>query len=126
MCLALVFAVQKLRHYMHAYTIYLAVKYEIIYIPAKSIKRQALADFFVDHLILADWKISNDLPDDEVLYVNIFLTWTMFFDGLGRADGAGAGVVFMSPQRQILPYSFQLSELCSNNIAEYQALQQRR
>ncbi|KAM1514061.1 hypothetical protein ACFX1Z_025426 [Malus domestica] len=28
----------------------------------------------------------------------------------------------MSPQRQILPYSFQLSELCSNNVAEYQAL----
>ncbi|KAM1193003.1 hypothetical protein ACFXTH_013302 [Malus domestica] len=28
----------------------------------------------------------------------------------------------MSPQRQILPYFFQLSELCSNNIAEYQAL----
>ena len=33
-----------------------------------------------------------------------------------------AEVVFMSPQRQILPYSFRLSELCSNNIAEYQAL----
>ncbi|KAM1866570.1 hypothetical protein ACFX13_009407 [Malus domestica] len=46
----------------------------------------------------------------------------MFFNGSARADGAGAGVVFMSPQRQILPYSFQLSELCSNNIAEYQAL----
>ncbi|KAM1282174.1 hypothetical protein ACFX2H_022566 [Malus domestica] len=28
----------------------------------------------------------------------------------------------MSPQRQILPYSFQLSDLCSNNVAEYQAL----
>ena len=28
----------------------------------------------------------------------------------------------MSPQRQVLPYSFQLSELCSNNVAEYQAL----
>ncbi|KAM1307178.1 hypothetical protein ACFX2H_009465 [Malus domestica] len=52
----------------------------------------------------------------------MFLTWTMFFDGSARADGAGAGVVFMSPQRQILPYSSQLSELCSNNVAEYQAL----
>ena len=28
----------------------------------------------------------------------------------------------MSPQRQILSYSFQLRELCSNNVAEYQAL----
>ncbi|KAM1763676.1 hypothetical protein ACFX11_002997 [Malus domestica] len=80
MCLVLVFAVQKLRHYMHAYTIYLVtkvdpVKYvmskpvltcrlakwtlhlnqdEIIYVPAKTVKGQALADFLADHPILAD------------------------------------------------------------------------
>ncbi|KAM1268006.1 hypothetical protein ACFX2I_000363 [Malus domestica] len=148
MCLALMFAIQKLRHYMHAYTIHLVAKadpvkyvmskpvltgrlakwalllnqYEIIYVPAKAVKGQALADFFADHPIPADWKISDDLPDEEVFYIDIFPTWTMFFDGSARADGAGAGVVFMSPQRQILPYSFQLSELCSNNVAEYQAL----
>ena len=46
----------------------------------------------------------------------------MFFDGAARREGAGAGVVFISPQRQILLYSFSLSELCSNSVAEYQAL----
>ena len=46
----------------------------------------------------------------------------MFFDGATRQEGAGAVVVFVSPQRQILLYSFSLSELCSNNIDEYQAL----
>ncbi|KAM2547428.1 hypothetical protein TB1_018738 [Malus domestica] len=46
----------------------------------------------------------------------------MFFDGSTRADETGARVVFMSPQWQTLPYSFQLSELCSNNVVEYQAL----
>ena len=30
--------------------------------------------------------------------------------------------MFVSPQRQILLYSFSLSELCSNNVAECQAL----
>ncbi|KAM1643188.1 hypothetical protein ACFX2K_013023 [Malus domestica] len=148
MCLALVSAIQKLRHYMHAYTIHLVAKadpvkyvmskpvltgrlakwalllnqYEIIYVPAKAVKGQALADFLADHPISADWKISDDLPDEEVFYIDIFPTWTMFFDGSARADGAGAGVVFMSPQSHILPYSFQLSELCSNNVAEYQAM----
>ncbi|KAM1369606.1 hypothetical protein ACFX2F_040171 [Malus domestica] len=123
MCLALVFAIQKLRHYMHAYTIHLVAKADpIIYVPAKAVKGQALADFLADHPIPADWKISDDLPDEEVFYIDIFPRWTMFFDGSARANGAGAGVVFMSPQRQILPYSFQLSELCSNNVAEYQAL----
>ncbi|KAM1721196.1 hypothetical protein ACFX12_022763 [Malus domestica] len=83
MCLALVFAIQKLRHYMHAYIIHLVAKadpvkyvmfkpvltgrltkwalllnqYEIIYVPAKAIKGQALANFLIDHSILADWKI---------------------------------------------------------------------
>ncbi|KAM1611494.1 hypothetical protein ACFX1Z_000269 [Malus domestica] len=123
MCLALVFAIQKLRLYMHAYTIHLVAKADpIIYVPAKAVKGQALADFPADHPIPADWKISDDLPDEEVFYIDIFPTWTMFFDGSAQADGAGAGVVFMSPQRHILPYSFQLSELCSNNVAEYQAL----
>ena len=46
----------------------------------------------------------------------------MFFDGAARWEGVGAGVVFVSPQRQILLYLFSLSELCSNNVAEYQAL----
>ncbi|KAM0980476.1 hypothetical protein ACFX2A_013912 [Malus domestica] len=55
MCLALMFAIQKLRHYMHAYTIHLVVKTNpIIYIPAKAVKGQALADFLADHPIPAD------------------------------------------------------------------------
>ena len=35
---------------------------------------------------------------------------------------AGARVVFVSPEKHILPYSFVLTQLCSNNVAEYQAL----
>ena len=46
----------------------------------------------------------------------------MFFDGSSRSDGAGAGIVFVSPQKQVLPYSVVLGELCLNNVAEYQAL----
>ncbi|KAM0966707.1 hypothetical protein ACFX2C_022429 [Malus domestica] len=76
MCLALMFAIQKLRHYMHAYTIHLVAKADpIIYVPAKAVKGQTLADFFADHPIPTDWKISNDLPDEEVFYIDIFLTW---------------------------------------------------
>ncbi|KAM2413537.1 hypothetical protein ACFX1X_000141 [Malus domestica] len=91
MCLALVFAIQKLRHYMHAYTIHLVAKADpIICVPAKAVKGQALADFLADHPIPADWKISDDLPDEEVFYIDIFPRWTI--------------------------------ELCSNNVAEYQAL----
>ncbi|KAL9689602.1 hypothetical protein QQ045_009989 [Rhodiola kirilowii] len=46
----------------------------------------------------------------------------MFFDRAARRDEAGAGVVFVSPENHLLPFSFTLTQLCSNNMAEYQAL----
>ena len=57
-----------------------------------------------------------------MFYIEVMPPWMMFFDGAARREGAGASVVFVSPQRRILLYSFSLSELCSNNVAEYQAL----
>ena len=80
----------------------LLTEYEIIYIPQKAIKGQALADFLADHLIPTAWEISDDFPDEEIFYVDIFPSWMMFFDGSACYDGTGAGVVFVSPQRQIL------------------------
>ena len=49
-------------------------------------------------------------------------SWTMFFDGSACRDGAGAGVVVISPEQLFLPFSFVLGETCSNNDVEYQAL----
>ncbi|XP_070057176.1 uncharacterized protein [Nicotiana tomentosiformis] len=48
--------------------------------------------------------------------------WKMYFDGAAHRGGAGAGVVFVTSQGEVLPYSFTLTQLCSNNVAEYQAL----
>uniref|UniRef100_A0A7N2L0M9 RNA-directed DNA polymerase n=1 Tax=Quercus lobata TaxID=97700 RepID=A0A7N2L0M9_QUELO len=148
MCLALFFAIDKLEHYMQAYTVRLIAKadpikyvlsrpvvsgriarwavllqqYDLAYIPQKAVKGQALADFLADHPVPSDWEFSDDFPDENVFYIEEMPPWIMFFDGAARREGAGAGVVFVSPQRQILLYSFSLSELCSNNVAEYQAL----
>nr|XP_027122216.1 uncharacterized protein LOC113739176 [Coffea arabica] len=46
----------------------------------------------------------------------------MYFYGAAHRDGAGAGVVFYTPQADILQYSFTLTHRCSNNMAEYQVL----
>ena len=100
----------------------LLTEYEVIYIPQKAIKGQTLADFLAYHPIPTIWEISNDFLDEEIFYVDIFPLWMMFFDGSACYDGTGAGVVFVSPQRQILPYSFVLSEKCSKNVTEYQTL----
>ncbi|BFG31015.1 hypothetical protein CerSpe_172890 [Prunus speciosa] len=61
-------------------------------------------------------------PMNKSSLLTFFLAWMMFFDRSACIDGAGADIVFVSPERHVLPYSFCLSELCSNNIAEYQAL----
>jgi len=46
----------------------------------------------------------------------------MYFDGMARQDDAGVGVALVSLEKHMLPYSFPLTQLCSNNMVEYQAL----
>ena len=46
----------------------------------------------------------------------------MFFDSATRRTGASVGIVFISPEKHMLLYSFTIGELCSNNVAEYQVL----
>jgi len=57
-----------------------------------------------------------------VFFIDILPPWEMHFDGAVKRDGAGAGVVVVSPEKHILPYLFVLTQLCSNNVAEYQTL----
>ncbi|XP_057779963.1 uncharacterized protein LOC130998564 [Salvia miltiorrhiza] len=129
-CLALIFSIQKLKHYFQAHTVRLVSKANplkfVMSRPVLSdrlapVKGQVLADFLADHLIPAEWELSDDLPDEDALVIDVALPWWMFFDGASHREGAGAGVVFVSPERQVLPFSFTLTENCSNNEAEYQA-----
>ena len=147
-CLALMFSIQKLRHYLQAHSIQLVsrldlIKYimtkpvlsgrlgkwalllqefEIIYVQQKAVKGQALANFLADHPIPDDWELFDDLPNEEVMLIEISQTWKMFFDGAAQCSGAGARVVFVTLEGDVLPYAFTLTECCSNNVAEYQAL----
>ncbi|XP_059277686.1 uncharacterized protein LOC132031802 [Lycium ferocissimum] len=148
LCLALVFSIQKLKHYFQAHSVNLISRanpikfvmskpvlsdrlarwylqfqqFEITYIPQKAVKGQALADFLADHPIPDDWELTDELPDEDAMVVEIQPPWKMYFDGAAQRDGAGAGVVFVTLQGEVLPYSFTLTQRCSNNVAEYQAL----
>ncbi|XP_074300530.1 uncharacterized protein LOC141631807 [Silene latifolia] len=129
------FPLPKLRHYMQAYTIHVVSKadpikyilsrpvlsgrlakwamllkqYDLVFVPQKAVKGQAIADFFADHLVPAEWEISDDLPKEEIFYVDVLPPWQMYFDGAERLDGAGAGVVFVTPQNRLMPYAFTLT-----------------
>ncbi|XP_019253383.1 PREDICTED: uncharacterized protein LOC109232155 [Nicotiana attenuata] len=115
-CLALLYAIKKLRHYFEAYTIKLISRadpvkfvmtrpvlserlarwsilfneYEITYTPQKAVKGQALANFLADHPLPAEWELSDEFPDEDVLFIEDFHH--------GKC------------------------ETCSDNAAEYQAL----
>ncbi|XP_022889035.1 uncharacterized protein LOC111404464 [Olea europaea var. sylvestris] len=162
MYLALIYAAKKLRHYMLSHTINLVSKinplkyimsrpilsgrigkwtlllseFDIKFISQKVIKGQALTDFLVDHPIAVEWKLQEDLPDEEVLLrlngikkceKDLLLTeaipsWRLYFDEAAQSYGVGVGVVLVTPHDLVMPSSFALAEKCSNNVVEYQAL----
>ncbi|XP_019223850.1 PREDICTED: uncharacterized protein LOC109205591 [Nicotiana attenuata] len=123
-CLALLYAIKKLRHYFEAYTIKLISRADPVkfVMTRTAVKGQALANVLAYHPLPVEWEISDEFPDEDILFIEELPPWTMFFDGSARHNGAGAGTVLISPERQVLPFSFVLGETCFNNAAEYQAL----
>jgi hypothetical protein len=88
---------------------------DITYEKIKAIKYQVLPDF------IAEWlELKNMRPPD------LSSVWMMYFDGSKRVQGAGAGVVLISPQGDKLKYVLRMSFLqASNNEAKYEALLHR-
>ncbi|KAK1682229.1 hypothetical protein QYE76_043077 [Lolium multiflorum] len=66
----------------------------------------------------AEWmELQNTGPPD------LSRTWTMNFDGSKRLEGAGAGVILVSPEGDKLKYVLRMTfPNASNNEAEYEAL----
>ncbi|XP_058084634.1 uncharacterized protein LOC131232432 [Magnolia sinica] len=81
-----------------------------------------MADFLAAHPMTDCEAILDDFPDEQVMVTKLPKVWQMFFDGAARATGAGAGVIFITPQGDLLPYSFKLGMTCTNNEVEYNAL----
>ena len=80
-------------------------------------------------------ELYDDLPDEthEVNITSHQKVWQLYFDGASRATNvasapgcskisSGVGVILVSPGKHVLPRAYSLTEPCSNNIAEYNAL----
>jgi hypothetical protein len=48
--------------------------------------------------------------------------WKMYFDGACSREGSGAGIVFISPTKEVIPMSYNIEFDTTNNISEYEAL----
>ena len=112
LCLALIFALKKLRHYTLKHEVQLVARadpvryvlsqpalmgrlgkwalimmeFDITFVPQKAIKGQALAEFLAAHPIPDDSPLVTDLPDEEVFNVNLDASWELYFDGASRMD----------------------------------------
>ncbi|KAL0336536.1 UNVERIFIED_CONTAM: hypothetical protein Sradi_4865500 [Sesamum radiatum] len=97
LCLAVIFSIQKLKLHFQSHRIHLVSKanplkyvmkksilsdrlarwylqvqqFEITYVPQKAIKGQVLADFLAEHPMLAEWELSDDLPDEDVIVIKV-------------------------------------------------------
>ncbi|XP_070003462.1 uncharacterized protein [Nicotiana sylvestris] len=95
LCLALVFSIQKLKHYFQAHVVRLVSKAN----PIKfAVKGQALEDFLADHPISDEWELIDELPDEDTMVVEFQPPWKIYFDGVAHRGRAGASVVFVTPQ----------------------------
>ncbi|XP_028548815.1 uncharacterized protein LOC114579170 [Dendrobium catenatum] len=160
-CLALVFAAQKLRHYMLSHPISLIsrvnplqylmtqstlsgrlarwsmilLQFEITFIPLRALKGQAVADFLALHPLPADSPLNDDLPDEQIMRLRESgeAIWELYFDGAASScrnttqqsiipGKAGVGLIFITPEKGMMHFSYHLSEPCTNNEAEYEAL----
>jgi hypothetical protein len=130
---------RKLRHYFQEYSITVVTDYplgdilrnqdatgriskwavklstlNIEFKPCTTIKSQALVNF------MAEWR-ENQLPTPTKRPEH----WVMYFNGSLKLEGAGAGVLLISPKGEQLKYVLQIFWKVSNNKAEYEALLHR-
>ncbi|KAK4397525.1 hypothetical protein Sango_1589100 [Sesamum angolense] len=66
----------------------------------KAVNFLVVANFLADHPMPTKWEISDDFPDEDIFSIEILLAWTMLFDGEAQSNSAGAGIVFVSLEKQ--------------------------
>ena len=75
--------------------------------------------FRAEHLMLHKNKILTIFSQEaQCSQGNNF--WTMYFDGASSKEGVGAGIVFVSPNKETFRFSFTLTFLFTNNIEKYE------
>jgi ribonuclease HI len=86
-------------------------KFDLEFCPRQAIKSQILTDF------VSEWTETQQPPLAEKPE-----HWKMYFDGSRNLEGAGVGILFISPQGDHLKYVLQIHYKASNNGVEYEAL----
>ncbi|XP_034693824.1 uncharacterized protein LOC117920420 [Vitis riparia] len=151
LCLALVWATRRLRHYMTEYSVLLVsrldplrylfdrpvltgrlmrwlvllTEFDIHYVTQKSVKGSIVADHLTPLPISDDRSVDNDFPDEQIISMTSITGWRLYFDGAANQSGFGIGILLISPQGDHIPRSVLLAfsdhHRLMNNIVEYEA-----
>ena len=102
-------------------------QFDIEYKPRSVMKGQALADFILEFPLQFegdDKALMSPHALDEITQVkeNDAPWWTLYIDGAANNEGAGAGVVLISPEGHKLSSAIHFSFKATNNDTEYEAL----
>ncbi|XP_028557328.1 uncharacterized protein LOC114581406 [Dendrobium catenatum] len=83
--LALVFATQKLRHYMLSHSISLISR--ITFTRLRAVKGQAVAEFLAAHPLPAESPLNDDLPDEQIMSLRESdeAIWELYIDGVASS-----------------------------------------
>ncbi|XP_077226343.1 uncharacterized protein LOC143859575 [Tasmannia lanceolata] len=149
-CLALVWATQRLRHYLLSNKVFLLSRmdplkylfekpaltgrtarwllllseFDITYVTQKSVKGRVIAEQLADAPVEENAFLKAEFPDEEIMELEEEIPstrWTMYFDGAVNNRGQGIGAVLVSPKKEYIPISIKLQFECTNNMAEYEA-----
>lgn len=66
-----------------------------------------------------DWDIIDELPNENTMVIDFQPPWKIYFDGATFHGKAGVGIIFVTPQGEVLSYSFKLTQRNSKNVVEY-------
>ena len=151
LCLALVLATRRLRHYVTKYSILLVsrsdllrylfdrpvltgrlmrwlvllTEFDIQYVTQKSVKGSIVADHLASLPVSDDRLINDDFPDEQFVSMTSITEWQLYFDGAANQSGFGISILLVSSQGEHIPRSVRLvfydHHRLMNNIVEYEA-----
>ena len=147
--LALVWANQRLRHYMIEYSVQLVSRLDPLrylfdrpvltsrlmrwlvhltkfdYVTQKPIKGSVLAYHLTSLPVIDSRVIDDDFPDEEIAGVTSLSGWHMYFDGAANHSEYGIGVLLISQHGDHIPRLVRLAFVecypATNNIVQYEA-----
>nr|CAN78452.1 hypothetical protein VITISV_007162 [Vitis vinifera] len=151
LCLALVWATRRLRHYVAKYSILLVLRldplryvfdrpvltgrlmrwlvllteFDIQYVTQKSVKGSIVADHLASLPVSDSTPIDDDFPDEQFVSMTSIAGWRLYFDGAANQSRFGICILLTSFQGDHIPGSVQLAfsdqHRLTNNIIEYEA-----